>query len=397
MVEDKEYDLVFPTTRSRQEIVIDGSFGEGGGQILRNSLALSILTGHDLVIENIRANRDNPGLRPQHLTALNGAAYITKAVMEGDVLGSSTISFKPGPVKGGEYIIDIGTAGSITLLLQTLIPPLLSAESGSRLLLRGGTDVPWSPPLNCFRYVFLPLLNALGGDVSMNLVKRGFYPKGGGEVSLTINPSRLQPFSETGSQYNDDTIHEKISISGMAFVTNLPRHIPERMRESASKLLRKRFGKEIIIDIGIQEDGGIGAGTGITLWSKNNRNSRNPSITIGSSARGERNVRAEEVGQNAARKIIKEIESGSCTDIFTGDQLPILAPLISCKKVGTDPDPGSISRVNTNENPMKWDKCQRLHYTVREITPHLRTALWVLEQFGYPAETLYKDNFHVIM
>ncbi len=396
MVEDKEYNLIFPKTRSRSCIVIDGSYGEGGGQILRNSLALSILTRRDLVIENIRANRDNPGLRPQHLAALKGAAQISNAVVEGDELGSSTVSFKPGPVKGGEFTIDIGTAGSITLLLQTLIPPLLSAETESGLTLIGGTDVPWSPPLNCFRNVFLPLVNDLGGDISLHLEKRGFYPKGGGEVSLRIKPSRLRPYSQPEMQSDEDDIHDHISISGTAFVTNLPRHIPERMRDSASKVLRERFGRDVIIDIAIQEDTGIGAGTGITLWTRDPRRS---SMAIGSSARGERNISAEKVGENAARKIIREIESGGSTDIFTADQLPILTPLIDRRTMWLqDLSPGNrIINDEINNKNEKWAHGSHLHYTVREISPHLRTSLWVLEQFGFPAETLYEDTFHIII
>ena len=167
-------------------IVIDGSIGEGGGQILRSALSLSLLTGQAFDIKNVRARRSNPGLRPQHLSAVQAATQISRASVDGDRKGSSRITFNPGPVQAGEYHFDIGTAGATSLVLQTLLLPLALVQGTSRLTITGGTHVPWSP---CFHYLdwhWVRILSRIGIDFDLSLIKAGFFPRGGGEVHATI-------------------------------------------------------------------------------------------------------------------------------------------------------------------------------------------------------------------
>jgi RNA 3'-terminal phosphate cyclase (ATP) len=177
-------------------ITIDGSTGEGGGQVLRTSLGLSLVTGRPFRIENIRAGRQKPGLMRQHLTAVRAAAQISNATLSGDEIGSRELHFEPGAVKHGSYEFAVGTAGSATLVLQTVLPGLIVAQGPSQLTLKGGTHNPWSPPFDFLAKVFLPLLARMGANVTVKLVRPGFYPAGGGEFTVDIQPAtdgRLRP------------------------------------------------------------------------------------------------------------------------------------------------------------------------------------------------------------
>ena len=169
-------------------VEIDGSMGEGGGQILRYSLSLSALTLKPVRIYNIRAKRSNPGLRPQHLTAVKALATITNAHVEGDRVGSMEIYFEPRRRRPGSYRFDIGTAGSISLVIQAILPTLLFSGGYTRVDITGGTDVSWSPPIDYMRYVFLHNLSLFGARVSIKLIRRGHYPRGGGRVILEVEP-----------------------------------------------------------------------------------------------------------------------------------------------------------------------------------------------------------------
>lgn len=168
-------------------ITIDGSFGEGGGQILRTSLALSLITGKAFRIEKIRAGRRNPGLLRQHLTSVNAAAEIGGAETSGASIGSTQLMFTPGKTAPGEYHFAIGTAGSTTLVLQTMLPALMIADGKSKLTLEGGTHNPFAPPFDFLEKAFLPLLKRMGVKVEAKLVNYGFYPAGGGKLEVTIH------------------------------------------------------------------------------------------------------------------------------------------------------------------------------------------------------------------
>jgi RNA 3'-terminal phosphate cyclase (ATP) len=175
-------------------IILDGSIGEGGGQILRSALALSIITQQPFRITRIRANRDKPGLQRQHLTAVRAAAEISNATLSGDAVNSGTLEFRPGALRAGDYRFAIGTAGSTTLVFQTVLPPLLRADAPSTLFLEGGTHNEHAPPYDYLADTFLPLINRMGPTVETALVCPGFYPAGGGKWSATITPAtRLRP------------------------------------------------------------------------------------------------------------------------------------------------------------------------------------------------------------
>ena len=174
-------------------IALDGSHGEGGGQILRTALGLSAATNQPFRIDQIRANREKPGLLRQHLTAVLAAAEISHAEVYGAELHSRSLTFKPSAVTPGTYRFAIGSAGSATLVLQTILPALLSASAPSTLTLEGGTHNPLAPPFDFLANAFLPLINKLGPTLSAELVRPGFYPAGGGKCLLHIQPAPLKP------------------------------------------------------------------------------------------------------------------------------------------------------------------------------------------------------------
>ncbi len=203
-------------------ITIDGSQGEGGGQVLRSALALSVVTGKPFTITHIRAGRKKPGLMRQHLTSVHAAAGISQAHVTGAALESATLTFEPGTVRPGDYHFAVGTAGSATLVLQTVLPCLLRASGPATLRLEGGTHNPWAPPFDFLVKAFLPLVIRMGPRVSATLVRPGFYPAGGGEFHVTITPAPvLQPIEllERGAVRK---------VTATATVARLPRSIAER-------------------------------------------------------------------------------------------------------------------------------------------------------------------------
>jgi RNA 3'-terminal phosphate cyclase (ATP) len=172
--------------------------GEGGGQVLRTSLGLSLVTGQPFRIGNIRAGREKPGLLQQHLAGVRAAAKISSATVSGDEMGSQDLTFEPGKVRSGQYEFAVGTAGSATLVLQTVLPALMVADGPSELALKGGTHNPWAPPFDFLKKTFLPLLNEMGPKISCKLVRPGFYPAGGGEFRVSIEPAaKLEPLQLT--------------------------------------------------------------------------------------------------------------------------------------------------------------------------------------------------------
>jgi len=178
-------------------IVIDGSEGEGGGQVVRNACALSLITGTPVRIDNVRAKRSKPGLMRQHVTAVQAACTIAGAECEGLTVGSASILFRPGSVVPGEYRFAVGTAGSTGLVLQTVLMPLLLAGAPSRLVLEGGTHNMLAPPFEFVAKTFLPIVNRMGAEVTMRLVRHGFFPRGGGRIEVDIVPAPLQPIACT--------------------------------------------------------------------------------------------------------------------------------------------------------------------------------------------------------
>jgi RNA 3'-terminal phosphate cyclase (ATP) len=212
-------------------ITIDGSTGEGGGQILRTSLALSMVTGKPVRLEKIRAGREKPGLLRQHLTAVQAAASICSAEIDGAEIGSQTLSFTPGRIQPGAYTFSIGSAGSTTLVLQTVLPALICTESPSTLILEGGTHNPWAPPFDFLERAFLPLVNRMGPKVAVMLERAGFHPAGGGRLAVQIDPApALSPLHLLERGENRRQL-------ARAMVAGLPGAIAKRELERVRKIL----------------------------------------------------------------------------------------------------------------------------------------------------------------
>ena len=211
---------------------IDGHMGEGGGQIFRTSLTLSLCFNRPFRIRHIRARRKKPGLQPQHLVAVTAAAAVGHAEVHGAALGATEILFAPRELTPGDYRFDIGTAGSTSLILQTLLPALLTAPTASRLTLLGGTHNPLAPPYEFLRFAYLPLLRRMGAGVTAKLDRAGFYPVGGGSVSVEIQPvKQLRPLNlpERG---------ELKSLTAHALLARLPEHIAVRELQTLLRQLK---------------------------------------------------------------------------------------------------------------------------------------------------------------
>ena len=222
-------------------ITIDGSQGEGGGQILRTSVGLAAACGKSIRIERIRAGREKPGLMRQHLTAMKAAAEICDAEMIGAELGSQTLQFQPGNVRPGVYEFRVGTAGSATLVLQTILPALIQADAPSEIAIEGGTHNQWAPPFDYLQRVFLPLLNRMGPTVEAKLERYGFFPAGGGRILVTIQPAEML----TGFK-----LLERGAVtakSARILISNLPLNIAEREAERLARRLNLQ-PDEIAID-----------------------------------------------------------------------------------------------------------------------------------------------------
>jgi len=290
-------------------LTVDGSQGEGGGQIVRSSLTLSLVSGGPVTIQNIRARRKRPGLMRQHLTAVEAAAKISDAEVRGADIGSRTLVFQPGDVRSGEYQFRIGTAGSTTLVLQTVLPALMLAEGVSTVTLEGGTHNPLAPPHDFLARVYLPMLARLGPRVESRLHCAGFYPAGGGRFSVTIHPSRTLgrlELMERGAI---------VTRSVRVIVANLPRHIAERecrVIAERSRWDRKCFHIE-------QHDDSPGPGN-VVMVEIDAQHAREL-IT----AFGQRGVRAEKVAQDAWRQAKRYLDANVPVGEHLADQL--LLPL----------------------------------------------------------------------
>ncbi|MEM3638015.1 MAG: RNA 3'-terminal phosphate cyclase [Conexivisphaerales archaeon] len=278
--------------KDKDLIVIDGSFGEGGGQILRTALLLSIATGKGFEISNIRAKRPKPGLLHQHLAAVNAFTKVTSSTVLGGELGSTNLRFIPGKVVADKVRIDVGTAGSITLILATLLPALSISGAEVSIQITGGTDTKWSPTYDYFENVVLQLYNRIGVRTSSRLVKRGYYPAGGGEVSAEIHRSE-KLFGLKSIEKQDKVVR------GRSVCSILPLQVAERQAESARRLLQENG--IMVDDIEVRRDPASSPGTAIALWHVDAASG----IFVGSDAVGERGLLAEEVGRRAAVAFVR--------------------------------------------------------------------------------------------
>lgn len=293
-------------------LTLDGALGEGGGQVLRSALSLSLLTGTGIHLVNVRANRDKPGLRPQHLAAVQAAGQICGARIEGDRVGSQEISFAPGPVRPGDYLFDIGTAGATALVLQTLLLPLARAAGPSTVTIRGGTHVPWSP---CFHYLdwhWRPLLARMGIPFELELVRAGFYPRGGGEIIARV-PGAAKPraihLPERGRLQR---------LRGLSAVASLPLEIAERQAKQASKRLAL-LTPDVEPEIAIEPLPAHSQGTVLLLLAEFEQSQ------ACFFALGERHKKAEQVANEAVDELAAFLHTDGAIDPWLADQL--LLPL----------------------------------------------------------------------
>ncbi len=287
-------------------IKIDGGFGEGGGQILRTSVALSAITKKPVEVFNIRAKRDNPGLRPQHVTAIKAVASLCNADVENLSVGSSMIRFSPKEMQSGSMKMDVGTAGSITMILQAVIPAVSLAGKKADIELIGGTDTRWSPTFDYIRYVVRAAYKTLGINFDVNVLRRGYYPAGGGIVKASIEPSKLNLLDMVSAP--------KIEPKMISVCSSLPKHVAERQIASALSRLQKENVKCNSYSASLEQS--HSPGSSILIYSTSDYGP-----FIGGDSIGERGKRAEEVGAEAADKFLEPYLSNVPIDPYLADML----------------------------------------------------------------------------
>ncbi len=319
-------------------ITMDGAYGEGGGQIIRTSVALSAITGKPVEIANIRARRSKPGLQAQHLTSVKAAAALCDAKLFGAELGSQWIRFEPqGLANGGDFRFDVGTAGATGLVAQTVLMPMSIMTDGATAEIRGGTHVPMAPPADYIRSVYVPILRQMCVTASLNLNRAGFFPKGGGEIDVKVSGRPTLPI--------DVTERGRLkSLSIFITTSDLPDHVAERGVETMMKPL-KGYGVPIVPVSQRLDSKGAGAAVLLVAECENG--------TGGWTSLGERGKPMERVAAEAVRGFEKWFKTTAAVDEHLADQLVLPCALASGKS--------------------RW--------TTPEITEHLRTVLFVTQQF----------------
>jgi len=290
-------------------IEIDGSYGEGGGQLVRMALAFSSIFAEPIRIFNIRARRSNPGIRPQHLAAIRSVIMISGGKVDGAHVGSSILGYFPERPVGGKFSLDIGTAGSVAMVLQALLPISLMAEKEVTGIIRGGTEVPWSPTVDYFDEVFLKAVRRMGAQIRLKLLRSGYYPKGGGLVEFKVEPSK-----ELGGLDLID-FPKRTWVKGISRSHNLPQSVSERQSNAARKYLESR-GIEVEAIQTLSGKEALGPGSSITLWA-----SGTSELYVGGDALGERGKPSEKVGEESAGMIWRYLESKAPVDEHVADML----------------------------------------------------------------------------
>lgn len=290
-------------------IEIDGSQGEGGGQVLRTALALSLITGKPFRIDRIRANRQKPGLLRQHLTAVKAASEVGAAAVEGAEIGASTMTFVPQTLRGGALSFAIGTAGSTTLVLQTILLPVVLSGESATIEIEGGTHNPASPPFDFLDQAYLPLLRRMGAEISIELARPGFYPAGGGKIRVAIEGTRQLRRLEVVER------GEIVSRRARAVVANLPYAIAQREAKTAGEELG--WPEECLQAHTLT--GSVGPGNAISIFVASEN------VTDAFTAFGAKGVPAEKVAHDAAKQAKRYINSGAAVGEHLADQL--LLPL----------------------------------------------------------------------
>ncbi len=320
-----------------ETIFIDGGTGEGGGQILRTSLALSCITGRGLRMENIRAARRNPGLGKQHLSCIKAAAEICSGQFSSVKEGSGTLDFLPGRIKGGHFNFDIGSAGSATLVIQTVLPALFLADKPGTVTVTGGTHNPLAPPFDFFSESFLPAIATAGFKADCRLIKHGFFPVGGGKISVTVRPWHKQPHKTV----NFSSRPEKFKVFARIYTARLAAQIAQRQKKLLSE---SKLNIDNIRHIDATDSDG--PGNCIMLELEGNQ----PQIVF--TAFGMRGKPSEKVISEAVNSAKHFLNSAAAIDRFLADQLLIYMAMTA-------------------------SGC----YTTDDISLHLRTNIQIIEKF----------------
>jgi RNA 3'-phosphate cyclase len=289
-------------------IEVDGSLMEGGGQLLRMATTYSAILDEPIRVVNIRANRNQPGLKAQHVITLKGVAELCSAQTKGLEVGSKEIEFHPGKIRSGSFEFDIGTAGSCSLLLQCAAPVAAYSNGPVKIRVKGGTAVRWSPPMPIVQQVVWSGLRLMGFSGSMSILRDGYYPKGGGLVEARIGPIK-------GFKAITCDKPEIKGVRGVSTCGGLPRHIAERQAESALTVLCEE-GYEARIDVATPGKAAspLSPGSVICLWAEG-------SVLIGDDGLGERGKTAERVGSEAAQRFVGQVKTGAYVDLHTADNL----------------------------------------------------------------------------
>ncbi len=320
-------------------VEIDGAHGEGGGQLVRMAVAVAAARGVPVRIVNIRARRRLPGLAAQHAAAVHAVAALCDAQCEGVELRSTALSFRPRSLHGGEFGVDVGTAGSIALVLQAMLPAALATGERVGVTIRGGTDVRAAPSVDYLRLVLLPLLERMGVQAELSIQRRGYYPKGGGEVRLALQPtSRLRPFAV-------DQAGPVERIEAHVHVAHLPRQIAERMERAARAGLPPAVPVDARVEVCRPE---LASGPGGSILLR----ALAAHTVLGAAQVAERGVPAEQLGQTAARMLTRDLQAAATLDVHAADQLPVFLALA---------DGPSLFRAS-------------------ELSSHAATAMWLLER-----------------
>ncbi len=333
-------------------VEIDGSYGEGGGQILRTALFLSTVLNIPVRVYNVRVKRENPGLKRQHLHILKLLKKMARAKVEGDELGSTEVIYIPGKLKGGDYSVDFRSAGSISLFLQTILPVSIFAGR-VRLEVIGGTEVPMSPTVDWVRFVYMPYLRPLCSILKLDVLRRGYYPSGGGQVVLSCEcqPKAMEFWRERQGQVKGIYIHS------VAHSSLRERKVAERQVQGALEVLREE-GLDAKVEYFREYTNSLSVGTSITMWLEDTQGN-----ILGSDNLGQKGKPAELVGAECAQRFLEDFKSGATVDRHLADHLAVWLALYG----------GSVK--------------------IPQITSHLESNIWVCNTLlGRQVLTIDREN-----
>ncbi len=342
-----------------ETVFVDGSMGEGGGQILRTSLALACITGRNLHIENIRTARRKPGLAKQHLICVRAASEICGGQCKGAAIGSQVLDFQPGPIRSGDFSFDIGSAGSATLVIQTILPALFLADKPSTVTVTGGTHNPWAPPFDFLAETFLPAIKTAGFDADCKLIRHGFFPAGGGKIALDIRPRQQKP----NQAIDFCEPEENIQIHARIYTAKLPAHIAQRQKKL---LLQSKLKFHNIEHIEVKDSNGPGNCVMIRLVTASGGSLK---------ACPEQSRRAEDFGDGGSRTTVFTAfgQKGKPSEKVIGEVVKLVGNFLS---VGA-----AIDRFLADQFLIYMAISKSGSFTTNDLTTHLTTNIETIKKF----------------